>query len=125
MAPHPAPTEAPAATPPPAPLRRLLVYLSTERGLAENTLQAYRRDLTDLDRHLSTVGRDLLSATADDLRGYLREQTRAGQSTRTVARRLAAIRCFLRYLVVEGFDTADTLAQLERPKPESDAAARC
>jgi integrase/recombinase XerD len=113
-----APDQASAAAPPPAPVRRLLVYLSTERGLAENTLQAYRRDLTDLNRHLSTAGRDLITATADDLRGYLREQTRAGQSTRTVARRLAAIRCFLRYLVVEGFDTAATLAELERPKPE-------
>ena len=74
--------------------------------------------MTDVERHLAAGGRTLLTATADDLREYLREQTRAGQSTRTVSRRLAALRCFLRYLVVEGFDTAGTLADLERPKPE-------
>ncbi len=99
-------------------MRRLLVHLATERGLARNTLDAYRRDLTDCDRHLAAAGRDLTTATADDLRGYLREQTRAGQSTRTVARRLAAIRSFLGFLLLAGHDTTDVLAQLERPKPE-------
>ena len=93
-------------------------HLLHERGLALNTIEAYRRDLTDCDRHLATRGRDLTSATADDFRDYLREQTRAGQSTRTVARRLAAIRSFLKYLLLDGRDTTDTLAQLERPKPE-------
>ena len=93
-------------------------HLAHERGLAVNTLEAYRRDLTDCDRHLAGLGRTLLTATADDFRDYLREQTRAGQSTRTVARRLAAIRCFLKYLLVDGRDTAETLSQLERPKPE-------
>ena len=107
-----------AAAAVPVPVNRLLVYLATERGLAENTLDAYRRDLTDTARHLSGRGVDLLTAAPDDFRDYLREQTRAGQSTRTVARRLAAIRSFLRYLAVEGFDTTETLAQLERPKPE-------
>ena len=106
----------PTAPPTPPPVGRLLTYLATERGLAQNTLDAYRRDLTDLARHLGTV--ELPAATADDFRGYLREQTRAGQSTRTVARRLAAIRAFLRYLAVEGYDTVATLAELERPKPE-------
>jgi integrase/recombinase XerD len=41
-----------------------------------------------------------------------------GQSTRTVARRLAAIRVFLRFLVANGHDMVGILAQLERPKPE-------
>ncbi len=99
-------------------MRALLAHLLHERGLAVNTIDAYRRDLVDCDRHLAGRGRCLLSATADDFRDYLREQTRAGQSTRTVARRLAAIRSFLRYLLLEGRDTTDTLAQLERPKPE-------
>ncbi len=97
----------------------MLAHLSHERGLAENTLEAYRRDLTDTHRHLAIGGKDLLSATAEDFRDYLREQTRAGQSTRTVARRLAAIRAFLTYLALDGGpDATSTLSQLERPKPE-------
>jgi integrase/recombinase XerD len=99
-------------------LRLLLNYLQQERGLADNSVHAYRRDLEDLDRHLRGDGKDLTTATADDLRAYLRDQSRKGQSTKTIARRLAAIRVFLRYLATVGVDTVGILAQLERPKPE-------
>jgi integrase/recombinase XerD len=50
---------------------------------------------------------------------YLQDQTRQGQSTRTVARRLAALRLFLRFLASEGKDISNILEELERPKPES------
>ncbi len=99
-------------------LRSLLNHLATERGLANNSLHAYRRDLEDLDRHLSAIGKSLITATAADFRGYLQHQSQIGQSTKTVARRLAAIRVFLRFLALEGFDTTAILSQLERPKPE-------
>jgi integrase/recombinase XerD len=101
-------------------LKHFLLYLASERGLAENTLNAYRRDLEDLDDFFVESGRALLSGGADDFIEYLRTQTRRGQSTKTVARRLAAIRVFLRYLTVEGFDFTPVLQQLERPKPEQD-----
>jgi len=98
----------------------MLLYLASERGLAENSLHAYRRDLEDIDRAFREKNKTLVSATADDFREYLREQSRKKQSTKTVARRLAAIRAFLRFLVTQGFDTAEILSQLERPKPERD-----
>jgi len=100
-------------------LRLFLVHLATERGLAENTLHAYRRDLEDTDDWLTARGRDFLSATADDYRAYLQDQSRHGQSTRTVSRRLAALRVFLRFVTAEGHDRTAVLQQLERPKPES------
>jgi integrase/recombinase XerD len=99
-------------------IRPLLAYLASERGLAPNTLEAYRRDLEDITRWFEPQGKDLRTATGEDYRLYLQDQTRQGQSTRTVARRVAAIRAFLRYLIVTGFDTTAVLAQLERPKPE-------
>jgi integrase/recombinase XerD len=99
-------------------LRSALNYLTTERGLADNSIQAYRRDLEDTNRWLETRGKTLATAQADDFRAYLQDQTRRGQSTPTVTRRLAAIRVFLRYLVTMGVDTTAILAQLERPKPQ-------
>jgi len=98
----------------------MLLYLASERGLAENSLHAYRRDLEDIDRAFREKNKTLTTATADDFREYLREQSRKKQSTKTVARRLAAIRAFLRFLVTQGYDTAEILSQLERPKPERD-----
>jgi integrase/recombinase XerD len=99
-------------------LRSLLLHLASERGLADNSLHAYRRDLEDLDRFLTARGKNFITADADEYRSYLREQSRAGRATRTLARRLAAIRVLLRFLIVEGHDRTHVLQQLERPKPE-------
>lgn len=103
---------------PPPIVRAFLIHLATERGLANNTLDAYRRDLEDVERYFTSKKLSVTTASADDFRAYLQSQTRAGQSTRTVARRLAAIRVFLRYLTAEGQDSTAILSQLERPKPE-------
>ncbi|HEV7301752.1 MAG TPA: tyrosine recombinase [Tepidisphaeraceae bacterium] len=102
----------------PPQLRSFLVHLATERGLADNTVIAYQRDLEDAHAHFDRDGKCLTNASADDYRFYLQAQTRKGQSTKTVSRRLAAIRVFLRYLQGEGFETETILRQLERPKPE-------
>ena len=67
-------------------LRAFLLHLASERGLADNTLHAYRRDLEDLERYLAEKKLTFLSAGADDFRYYLQSQSRQGQSTRTVAR---------------------------------------
>jgi integrase/recombinase XerD len=99
-------------------LRALLMHLAAERGLADNSLHAYRRDLEDTEIWLAEQGRTFLTATADDFSGYLQSQSRKGQSTRTVARRLAALRVFMRFLIGEGHERHGILQQLERPKPE-------
>ena len=99
-------------------LREFLIYIASERGLAENSLAAYRRDLEDLERYLAGRGQTLACRIADILRDYLQSQTRQGQSTRTVARRLAAIRIFMKFRATRGEDVSAILNQLERPKPE-------
>ncbi|HMB95684.1 MAG TPA: site-specific tyrosine recombinase, partial [Tepidisphaeraceae bacterium] len=99
-------------------LQAFLLYLASERGLAENSLHAYRRDLEDLTEFFSKRQITLNRAAPDDFRAYLQNQTRRGQSTRTVARRLAAIRSLLRFQIGQGIDTGPILQQLERPKPE-------
>ena len=98
--------------------RQLLGHLAAERGLAENSLHAYRRDLENLSDFLIKRSRTLFSAEARDFREYLHAQSRSGKSTRTVARRLAAIRVMLRFFSGEDGKSASILQQLERPKPE-------
>src|SRR3954468_8607341 len=66
-------------------LRSFLIYLASERGLADNTLQAYRRDLEDLCDYFITLNRSPLKASAEDYRLYLQDQSRQKKSTRTVA----------------------------------------
>lgn len=101
-----------------------LSYLAVERGLADNTCQAYRRDLTDAAAWLGERGQDLVSFDAPVAQGYLQHCSKAGRSTKTVARRLAAIRSLLSYQVAVGIrsagDAGRVLEQLERPKPSRD-----
>jgi integrase/recombinase XerD len=101
-------------------LANLLLSLASEQGLSDNTLLGYRRDLEDLHDHLARGGHSLASAGADEFRGYLQSQSRKGRSTRTVARRLAALRALLRYQAARGVETSGILQQLERPKPQRD-----
>jgi integrase/recombinase XerD len=96
----------------------LLTFLATERGLAENSIHAYRRDLEDLSEFLTTRKRDFRTAEARDYREYLHDQSRGGKATRTVARRLAAIRVMLRFFASDDGKSANILQQLDRPKPE-------
>ncbi|HEX3358128.1 MAG TPA: site-specific tyrosine recombinase XerD [Tepidisphaeraceae bacterium] len=99
-------------------MRAFLLHLASERGLADNSLHAYRRDLEDVESFVTKRNKTLKNADADDYRAYIQSQSRRGKSTKTQARRIAAIRTFLRYLVSEGRDTSALLQQLERPKPE-------
>ncbi len=101
-------------------LREFLLHLASERGLAENSIHAYRRDLEDLDDYFKQKNISIVKATADEFRWYLQDQSRKKQSTKTVSRRLAAIRLFLRFLSEDEKEAQKILQQLERPKPERD-----
>jgi integrase/recombinase XerD len=93
-----------------------LDMLAAERGGAANTIAAYRRDLTDLARHLAAHRRGVATAVTADLRGYLGELARRGFAASSLARRLSAIRQFYRFLYAEGHRGDDPAAILDGPK---------
>jgi integrase/recombinase XerD len=93
-----------------------LDMLAAERGAALNTLDAYRRDLTDFAEHLCDHGQAVATAGSDDIRGYLSALATRGFSTASVARRLSAIRQLYRFLYAEGHRGDDPGAVIEGPK---------
>ncbi|MEI6558860.1 MAG: site-specific tyrosine recombinase XerD [Rhodospirillaceae bacterium] len=99
----------------PPDLDAFLDMLASERGAARNTLDAYRRDLTDAGRWLAGQGLGLSLAGSDDLRRYLQQLTAAGSAPRTVARRLSALRQFYRFLCSEGRRADDPASALDGP----------
>jgi integrase/recombinase XerD len=105
---------APAPPPPDPALGAWLDHLAVERGLARNSVAAYRRDLEALDRQLA--GRGLVSAREDDLLLALRKMRTAGRSPRSVARWLVAVRGFYAWLARDGSIAEDPSARLEPPK---------
>ena len=87
-----------------------------EKGLSENTLSAYRRDLMATHRWLDSRGLDLLRASTLDLYEFMSERFREGISSRSAARWLSCVRGFYRHSVLHGRVETDPSAQLDHPK---------
>ena len=90
--------------------------LVAERGAAANTVDAYRRDLTDCAGYLRKRGVNLPSATSEQLRGYLTALHGAGLSPRSAARRLSALRQYYRFLFGEGLRLDDPTSTIDSPR---------
>jgi len=103
-----------------------LDMLTTERGAAHNTRQAYWRDLADVSLYLrKNKSKDIDTATTADLQAYLKDlsekkNTKGNKNTniavRTVARRLSALRQFYRFMVSENAREDDPTSTIESPK---------
>ena len=82
-----------------------LDYLTVERGLAANTIAAYRRDVARYLAYSQDVCRisSIDEIEADDVLDHLVMLRESGMATRSIARHLASIRMFHRYIQAEGF----------------------
>jgi integrase/recombinase XerD len=94
---------------------RYLDHLAAERGLARNSLDAYRRDLELAARLLGETALD--DATRDDLLGALRKLRSQSRSPRSIARWLVAVRGFYAFLLAEGRRDVDPASRIEAPRP--------
>ena len=94
-----------------------LESLWLERGLAENTLSAYRRDLTDTANLLQTLGINQISAAGEgDLLEVLNDRHKRQLSPRSTARWLSTLKGFYRHLVLQQKIVVDPTHQIHHPK---------
>jgi integrase/recombinase XerD len=91
-----------------------LGWLAVERGRAANTVAAYRRDLAAYERFLAARDVDLGSVDPGLIDAYLAERSRAGASSASLARAVAAIRGLHRF-VADEFDADDPSTHLRGP----------
>ena len=78
-----------------------LDHLRVERRLSSHTLESYARDLAALAAFAAGAGRAVGSLDRPALEAFVREQRSRGLSPRSVARSVAAIRGFFRFLVLD------------------------
>lgn len=97
-------------------VRPFLSYLRVEKGLSENTLEAYRRDLEKFEAYIQTRGSTLPRVQRADVVDFLGSLYRRGLDSRSVARHLVTIRNFYRFLLLEELLTEDPAANIESPK---------
>ncbi len=97
-------------------VENFLEMLLVERGAAANTIESYRRDLTDFASFSLARKRDPEDADTRIIRGYMKKLSGLGMAASTSARRLSALRQFFRFLHTEGFRDDDPSAAIDSPR---------
>ena len=93
-----------------------LDMLAAEQGAGANTLDAYRRDLTDFSEFLGRAGQNFAGVETQALRDYLDDLNARGFKSSSAARRLSAMRHLFRFLLNERVRSDDPAAILSGPK---------
>src|SRR5881409_4438704 len=95
-------------------LDRFLQYLRIEKGVAENTLQAYRHDLEMYRTYLA--GRELAKVQPADVSGFLKFLYRRKLKPRSASRAFAAVRGLHRFLLLEKATIVNPTENVEQPR---------
>jgi len=94
-------------------------YLLVERGLAQNTVDAYRRDLLDFIKFLKKIDVDSPDCIErGHISAYLVFLKKKERAAATISRHIAALKTFLKFLFHEGNILINPAHDLEGPKPE-------
>lgn len=92
-------------------------YLSVERGLAQNTLLAYRRDLTKYIDYLSQKGiKAVPEVNREHISNFMFDLKKHDMSAATIGRNLAAVKMFHRFLVRENLSQEDPTTLVDTPR---------
>jgi integrase/recombinase XerD len=97
------------------PVKRFLNYLTVEKGLSVNTLEAYRRDIQKFKNYLEKIGKEITNFKKNDLISYINHLRDSGNQTATLARNIAALRGFCKFMLMEGIIEEDPVENLATP----------
>ncbi len=95
-------------------MQLFLEYLTVELGLSVNTRQAYERDLRLFCKTLGFKNSDaLVNVSREQITGYMTQLKEKGLAAATIARKLAAIKAFYRFMTAEGYMDANPAEVVE------------
>jgi len=96
-------------------IEAFLDHLRVERRLAAHTLESYGRDLTALAKYAAGLGVTVEALDRHALEEFVRRQITRGLAPRSVARSVAAIRGYYRFLVLDRRLSASPADDLQPP----------
>jgi len=98
-------------------IERYIDAMWMEKGLSDNTLSSYRRDLRQYNDWLGKNKKStIVRADRSELQAYLGARLEQGQSQRSTARFMSCVRGFYRYLLREGRINIDPTLDVDSPK---------
>ena len=99
-------------------IKLFLDFLQNSKKLSDNTLQSYRRDITQYEDYINKSKLDYLKIQNEDIKSYLNGLKEIGKKTSTISRNLATIRSFYQYLVRTKKVKEDPTVGVQSPKIE-------
>ena len=82
------------------PVERFLNYLTVEKGLSANTLEAYRRDIQKFRGYLKESSKEIINFTRSDLLSFINHLRNSGNQATTLARNIAALRGLCKFMLM-------------------------
>ncbi|MBR3249471.1 MAG: site-specific tyrosine recombinase XerD [Clostridia bacterium] len=99
-------------------LKQFFEFLENGKKLSNNTLQSYRRDLTQFEAYLKENKKNYSKLKSDDIREYIEYLHENGKKASTISRSLASIRSFYQYEVKNRKVKNDPTEGIQSPKIE-------
>ena len=99
-------------------IKLFLEFLQKDKKLSNNTLQSYKRDITQYESYINEENLQYLKVTNEDIKKYLENLKNIGKKTSTISRNLASIRSFYQYLVRTKKVKEDPTEGIQSPKVE-------
>ena len=99
-------------------INNFLEFLQKDKKLTENTLQSYKRDISQYENYIEKNNLNYAEVDEDTIKGYLAYLQESGKKTSTVSRNLASIRSFYQYSVRVKDLKKDPTENVQSPKIE-------
>ncbi len=97
-------------------LEEFLDYARVEKGLARNSIESYRRDLSEFLAFAAKSNLKISRTRREDIRKFLESLYRRGLSAPSVARHLASLRHFFEFQAKEGRTSTNPAREVESPR---------
>ena len=98
-------------------VNRFLEMMSAEKGAAQNTLEAYGRDVSQFLDYCGNVS--LKNISADDIADFVQYLSRKKQlSSKTIARKISAVREFFKFLYTDKIIKENPASDVQTPKQQ-------
>ncbi|MBF0493975.1 MAG: site-specific integrase, partial [Candidatus Omnitrophica bacterium] len=95
---------------------QFIYFMTVERGVSKNTIQAYRRDLLKLASYFEKLKIKLNSAKRETIVDFMMSLKDKGLGDNSISRNLAAIKTFWKFLVAERVTEDNVASLVETPR---------
>src|SRR3989338_3066631 len=98
-------------------IEQFLSYISVERGMADNTLSSYKRDLRKFSDFLKSKKTETIDKVQRQMiNSFMMAEKERGLASNSVSRELACIKSFFKFLLKENIIKEDAATIIESPK---------